>query len=398
MKKLISIMAACLLVFGFAAMASADYCAQCEGDDPGHINRGCEGTQSCCCPFDYEDYGRCNTSSWGGCEGSNYSDYCEDSYCEETGPKPTSIHRAIFELCDCYPDLKIGDTIYVSMEVLVDKGTGTAVTGDNGVYWAEDVNTTAGGNGILVEAHKSQSDVCADSDCVPDSAFEGEYAYLLAGGTAGTVNSGNSCTLADSDRVVKIEPVEGENDGFELTDAGKSTLWIDIPWLRVDPARVMKGWKVYVKICIDREITSICGSADCCCLIYIGELCCEDTVTEHSMIFPYLTAANSGWWSGIAFTNTGTADASVMLTLYEEDGDSFQTVTPVTVPAGRIVAMNQVALYALDWNTLTSVDGTPGNARYYVIATGTSSLYGFGMMAKTGTGESMGYLAPTMGN
>ncbi len=389
MKKLISIMAACLLVFGFAGMASADYCAQCEGDDPGHINRGCEGTQDCCCPFDYEDFGRCSTQGWGGCEVSDYSDsdYCGPSYCESAGPKPTSIHRAIFELCDCYPDLKVGDTIYVSMEIMVDKGTGTPVIGDNGVYWAENVGTT----GILVEAKKNQADVCADTDCTPDSSFTGDYNYLLANGNSGAVNSGNSCSISDKNRVVRIEPVEGNNNGFTLTDAGKSTLWIDIPWLRVDPARVMKGWGVYVKICIDRELTSICGDADCCCLIYIGELCCEDEVSENEVIAPYFTAADSGWWAGLALTNAGTTDASVMLYLYEDDGDSFALVDPIIVPANDIVALNHVALYGLAWNTLTSVDGTPGNGRYYVVAKfANSKVFVFAMMGKTG-GESMGY-------
>lgn len=378
MKKLISIMAACLLVFGFAAMASADYCAQCEGDDPGHINRGCEGVQQNCVPFDYEDFGRCEGEMW------------YDSYCESAGKN--DIHRAIFELCDCYPDLAIGDTIYVSMEVLVDKGTGTPVKGDNGVYWAEDVNTVAGGRGILVEPFKTQSEICADPDCEPEYAFEGAYNYLLANGNVGTVYTGTNCAPADAQRVVKIEPVEANNDGFTLMDAGKATLWIDIPWLRVDPARVMKGWKVYVKICIDRELTSICGSADCCCLIYIGELCCDETVSEGGLIFPYFTAANVGWWSGLAITNVGSTDGTVMLTLYEMDGDAFQTAEAITVPANGMVVYNMVGLYALDWNVVKSVDGTPGNSRFYVEATGAFPMTGFGMMAKTSTGESMGYL------
>lgn len=369
MKKLISIMAACLLVFGFAGMASAatgNYCAQCEGDDPGVIDRGCEAGQfRSCYPFDYEDV-------------TDYCDYEKDEY-----------HRAIFELCDCYPDLSIGDTIYVSMEIMVDKGTGTAVVGDNGVYWAEDVGTI-----IPAEAFKNQTDVCNDTSELPDYGFEGEFAYLLANGNAAAgVYTGSDCAVPDNMRAVKIEPVPGENDGYTLTEAGKATLWIDIPEMRADPSRVMKGWKVYVKICIDKDVDTICGSADCCCLIYIGELCCDEEFSEGSLIFPYFTAADSGWWSGIAITNVGSADGTVMLTLYEQDGDAFETAEAITVPANSMVVYNMVALYGLDWNTVKSVDGTAGNARFYVEAAGDFPMMGFGMMAKTATGESMGYLA-----
>lgn len=379
MKKLISIMAACLLVFGFAGMASADYCAQCEGDDPGHINRGCEGVQSSCLPFDYEDFGRC-------------ADYPYNSYCETAGK--TDIHRAIFELCDCYPDLAIGDTIYISMEVLVDKGTGTPVIGDNGVYWAEDVGSV----GPRVEAFRTQSEVCADADCEPAFSFTGAYFYRQANGNLGTPYAGSNCAVDELNRVVKIEPDVLNNNGFQLTDAGKATLWVDIPMLRVDPSRIQKGWKVYVKVCIDKEIDSICGSADCCCLIYIGELCCDDTmVTESGLIFPYFTAADSGWWSGLAITNLGDVDGTVMLKLYEQDGDAFETVEAITVPANSMVVYNHVSLYALDWNALKSVDGTAGNSRFYIQANGDFPMAGFGMMAKVSTGESMGYLAVPAG-
>lgn len=376
MKKLISIMAACLLVFGFAGMASADYCAQCE-TDPGNIDRGCEGVQDWCRPFDYE----------------NWNDYCA------TGKE--DFNRAIFELCDCYPDLEIGDTIYVSMEILVDKGAGP-VAGDNGVFWAEDVGTM----GPLVQAFRNQSDVCAVTrGATPNDSFKGIYNYLKANGQTGTPTDGRECAVADDNRVVKIEPnVDAQNEmawvdwGYELTDAGKATLWIDIPEMRVDPSSVMKGWKVFVKICVDKEISTICDSADCCCLIYIGELCCDYGTKETSLIFPYFTAANSGWWSGIAITNVSPADGTVMLTLYEQDGNVFQTAEAINVPANSMVVYNQAMLYGLSWDVVKGSLATAGKSRFYVEATADVSVMGFGMMAKTSTGESMGYLAvPTMG-
>jgi hypothetical protein len=379
MKKLISIMAACLLVFGFAGMASADPCAQCE-TDPGNIDRGCEGVQDSCYPFDYEDFGRCERGY--------------DSYCQSAGK--TDIHRAIFELCDCYPDLEIGDTVYVSMEILVDKGAGP-VAGENGVYWAQDVDST-----IPVQAFRTQADVCAAEYCTPKDEFVGIYDYLLADGTEGTPYEGSICAVEPENRVVKIQPdVDAQNDagmgdgyyGYTLTDAGKATLWIDIPWMRVDPTAIQKGWKVYVKICVDKELSTICDSAECCCLIYIGELCCDDVVKESGLIFPYFTAADSGWWSGIAITNVSSADGAVMLTLYEQDGNVFQTSEAITVPANSMVVYNQAMLYGLSWDVVKGSLATAGKSRFYVEATADVSIMGFGMMAKTSTGESMGYLA-----
>ncbi len=58
-------------------------------------------------------------------------------------PKPCKDNIALFKICDCIPEVwetaDVGDTIDISMEILVDKGNGM-VTGDNGVYWAQDVN------------------------------------------------------------------------------------------------------------------------------------------------------------------------------------------------------------------------------------------------------------------
>lgn len=364
MKKLISIMAACLLVFGFAGMASADFCAQCE-TDPGNIDRGCEaGQDRSCYPFDYEDL----------------TDYCEYG--------KGDFHRAIFELCDCYPDIAIGDTIYVSMEIFVDKATGIPEDGDNGVYWAENVGTC-----IPVETFEDFEDACDDSSDRPEDCFAGEYVYRLANNNVGTPYTGSDCAVPDANRVVKIEPVAGNNDGFTLTEAKEATLWIDIPEMRVDPSRITKGWGVYVEICISMDVDTICFETDCCCLIYIGELCCDDAMeTSGYLIYPYFTAADSGWWSGLAVTNVGSVDGTVMLTLYEQDGDAFETVEAITVPANSMVVYNQASLYALDWAIIKSVDGIAGNSRFYVKAVGDFPMTGFGMMAKTSTGESMGYL------
>jgi len=401
MKKLISIMAACLLVFGFAGMASgADgpYCVQCEGEDPGTIDRGCETSQQTCTPFDYE----------------NPDDYC---YTETKG-----FRRALFELCDCYPDLKLNDTIFVSMEILVDRGTGTPVTGDNGVYWAEDVNTL----GPAVEAFKDQAEAC-NPLVQQTSSFPGYYVYsgtrLVESGSyddAGYLGpmEEDGCTVPDNQRYTRFEPdyewleayaiatypsaadpiqeaIDELQWGYRLASAGKATLWIDIPEMRVDPSRIQRDWGVYVRICIDKKIDSICGTADCCCLIYIGSLCCEeDTSGSGAILFPYFTAANSGWWSGLALTNLSDADGYAPLPLYEADGDVFQTATPVLVKANSIEVFNHISLYALDWNVVkSSAAGVAGDDRFYVEATGEFPMAGFGMMAKVSTGESMGYLA-----
>jgi hypothetical protein len=392
MKKAITLLAACMLVFGFAGMAAADPCVTCEAD-PGHIARGCEmGQDISCYPFDYEDFGYCSTID------------APDSYCEKADKG--AIHRALFKICDCLTDgtfdsLAEGDTVDISMEILVDKGDGQ-IEGDNGVYWAENVNS----KGVGVEPFQSQIDACADDSCYPGAIFDGVFNYKTASGSLGSPAEGSNCDLSDSERVVYFEAAPGQeptSHGYVVTSDddvnNNSVWWIDIPYLRVDPDKVEAGWKVYVKICLYNDLNSggVCGENNgCCCVIYIGELCCESIVNYGSCVYPYLPPLNTTYWNtmGLAVSNMDDQAGTATITVYEADGD----VGTSTVD----LAANGIFL----WTAATMVPeltqiagtGTLGDSMSYAVVTGTVMVRGFVMIASSHTGESIGYIPDCCGS
>ncbi len=396
MKKTILIIAASMLVFAFFGVASAEILT-CS--DAGNIARGCEATVTpfqsdpyCyTSPFDYEDfYG----SHWD-CSTPN------DSYCP--GPDKDEFHRALFKICDCIEDGKFtsvdtGDTIDIGMEVLVDKKDGNGpVGGNNGVYWAEDVNTTGSG-GVGVEPFANQGVACADTSCTPKFVFEGVFDYFLGDGTLTRKSpyTGIDCDVPANQEITKFQAnvKQRGRHGYKVLPAdtvdNKSVWWIDIPELRADSNLVTKGWDVYVKVCLYNTLDTggVCGECEGCCYnLLIGTLCCDDTPTTCSdtLTFPYFPKTDS-YWYGMAVTNLSDEAGSASVTLYEEDGDVFTGT--VTIAAHSTYVIDTVA----DLTLTTSVDGTLGNARSYATVVTDFSASGFAMMANSG-GTSMGYLA-----
>lgn len=360
-------------VFGVAAMASAA-CFNCAGD-AGNIARGCDSAQDpACSPFDFE----------------NPNDYCDTK----------EPNRALFKICDCIPEIfetiEAGDTIDISMEILVDSGDGPDA-GDNGVYWAEDVGT----QGIALGTYNNQADAC-DADYQYGSYFSGPFKYLKQDGKVGGVETGNICDIDDSDRVVKIVPdraladEEGTTTGYEITDNDdyddKATWAIDIPEMRVDNNKVNGGEKVWVKICLSRYTGGICEELPCCCEIYIGELCCpEDTASGfNAIVYPYFPPANTTVWNllGMTITNLDDAAANAVITMYESDGD----VGTLTVNVGaKGIYLNTLGALAADMEQ-TAGTGTLGDAKCYLVVEPLFNATGFAMIADTIDGASMGYL------
>lgn len=398
MKKTISILAACMLVFAFAGMASAEILT-CE-TDPGHIDRGCEtaAEQSSCytSPFDYEDF-------------YGYYRNCDsplNSYCES--PDKNDLHRALFKICDCitegiFPEVNEGDVIDISMEILVDKHDGNGpVEGNNGVYWAQDVNQT----GVAMETYANQGVACADESCYPENAFVGDFVYSLASSTttATVPYTGTACDVPENQEIVKFAACTTQTGAHGYTvqasDAvdNKSVWWIDIPYLRVD-SNITKGtgWDVYVKICLYTSLDAggVCGECEGCCYnVKIGTLCCDSTpvvtTCTDTLTFPYFPKTSS-YWYGMAVTNKSDEEGEFTVTLYENDGDVF-TYTD-TVPA------NSTMVITPDMLTVeTSVDGTLGNTQSWAKVVTDFSASGFGMMAKEDNGVSMGYLAERCGS
>ncbi|MDA3895441.1 MAG: hypothetical protein PF482_04750 [Desulfobacteraceae bacterium] len=223
----------------------------------------------------------------------NINDYCSQN---------SEPNRAIFEICDCVDDgvfenVVLGDVLDISMEILVDRGSGLE-SGDNGVYWAENVNSTGG---IPMQTYSSTVDACSDTDTTPDFMFSGQFQYLLALGSQGDVYLGTSCAIPDSNRVVKIMPVNGQqgSHGYTVTEddvINNRCSWrIDIPNIRVDSNMTVGGEKVYVNICLSRE------DVWCCYVIYIGELCCppslEESLDQYDLV--WTTGGHNNWFGQI---------------------------------------------------------------------------------------------------
>ena len=389
MKKVILILAACMLVFAFAGLASAETsigdCLTCE-TDPGNIARGCEsgttgqyGTACATTPFDYEDFGECS-------EGL-------DSYCAY-GTKG-DIHRAMIKICDCIPDPftdVLEDEIFdVGMTIFVDMKDGNGpVKGNNGVYWAAEVNN------VGMQTFNSEGAACDEDDCTPENAFVGDFEYILANGTTTSAlpYSGNSCDVDEDQEIVEFRAAAGQTGthGYTITAAdaisNNSVWWIDIPYLRADSNITQSGWDVYVEICIYESLDQggVCGTCEgCCCLIKIGTLCCDDTpvvtTCSDTLIFPYLPKTTS-YWYGMAVTNTSDEAGEASVTLYENDGD-VATAT-ITVPANTTMVISSDDL---------TTSGTLGDDKGYAVVVTDFSASGFAMMAKESNGVSMGYIA-----
>ncbi len=221
------------------------------------IDRGCESALDDCDAFDFETPGH----------------YLNNNQ-----------NLAVFNMCDCImdgtpEDLDTDTIVEVKMEILVDPGTGKA-SGDNGVYWAEDVNENLGfGFGLF------NSDESACSVINPyDSSVHGIFDYYTADGESGSPYSGidfGCDSLSAINRVVEIFPQYGSIiiPGYIITPEdvlnGRCVWTIDIPEMRVDPNRIAGGDDVWVRVCFSpKTVEGINSWADQCCQdVYIGQLC-----------------------------------------------------------------------------------------------------------------------------
>jgi len=408
MKKVISILAACMLVFSFAGMVSAqDIPGAGECESAGNIFRGCErpGEQTDCSttPFDYEDFGDCSVGMGSYCAAAGKDDY----------------HRALIPICDCIQNLEdfdepnAGDVYDVFMEILVDKGDGEKVGGDNGVYFAEDV----GESGVLVQAFEDDIEACDEIACDPADAFQGSFVYLDADGDTVTPYMGNNCEVDEDARATSLEPANVEDRptfnydpdnpttapyGYTVTAAdvsnGRSTWWVDIPMLRADSNITERGWKVYVKVSIQlAEETGTGGLCSDCpkCehLVEIGTLCCDEAEEScaDTLIFPYFPDITD-FWFGLVITNLGSEDGLATINLYETGTNGDKASGTVTVPANGTRVFTSSELYE-ELSFDESPDGVLGNASSYLKIVTDFPASGFAMQAKRDDGTaSMGYL------
>ena len=373
MKKVMTILMAAAMIFGFTGMASAVDCTTCL--DPLEINRGCETEQDDCYPFDYENQEFPN------------------NYCDEITGKTEP--RVVFPLCDCpfAEDLAEGDQVDVRLEILVNGNAGA-----NGAYWAEDVNDTGG---IGVETYGSETLACED-DTPFESAFVGSFDYrgYDEDGVQTDMNlpSYPNCDPDEDDRPTIIRPTSGQcnsEHGYTLTlddvENDRSNWAIDIPHIMFDPSMINEGDVISVQICLNCEdeegcvdAGSICGGCGCCCEFELGSILCCAAGTSTSLIYPYVTSMDDAkWWYGMVITNIGSNDGEAEVTIYETDGDS----ETITVP----VEANNMKVFS-NMDLMEEFGEDIGDARAYFRVKTDFSADGFLFIGNDGLAEAMGYL------
>jgi hypothetical protein len=383
MKKFIAVLFAAGFVFGFVGLAIAQDCTTCL--PPQTINRGCEEEQAACLPFDYE-----NVDSF------SHLDTAYPNYCEEFAKQNP---RVLFPICDCVEevgDLNEGDVVDISLEILVN-----GAEGNNGAYWAQDVN----GTGIGLETYPTESAACADSGF--DTFFGGVFqygTYQTDGTIAYSANVDTTYPDCDPDYTPTIiEPLPGQagcspaSHGYTVTAADElnnNSIWaIDIPHIVFDPTMVGEGDEISVRICValadpdDCSVASggVCGEVGCCCTFLLGDLCCPEATESFNLIYPYTTPMNdANWWYGMVITNlTGGAAGTANITVYENDGDSESV--EVEVPANGMFVRSNMELMDIFGEDI-------GDSRAYFDVETDFSASGFLFIGNDTKAEAMGYL------
>jgi hypothetical protein len=331
-------------------------------------------------PFDYDG------ESWGGINNVNGAvGFGAYGYCQGALPaafnyaeNPMRDCKFLFDVCEC-PDsceVKPGTTLGIQMIVDVDGD----YTTDDGVYFADPSMQT-----IWFDIQRNSNTYCqrTGEDRPGYSSMSNGFVYYDLFGNRvpyikdadhpnstveqvrnfGTIDYYRDISLKQSVKDGKelceiimsslrtplgdpyAGPIPDENKAralesrvqtdymFNETDAlGNCWLWIDIPAIRIDPAKasslIGKQIRVKVRLLFNREIESICERCQppdyCECELIVATICCE-AGAGNCMFFPYVLQGlqDMNWSSGIAVTARGDlpADAFCELTLKDASGN-----------------------------------------------------------------------------
>lgn len=405
MKKLILTISILAMVMGFAGVAAAQMCMDC--DEPGYINRGCDVLQRFNPVFDYNDTNTITGASYCGAKGD--------------------VHRAMLDVCECdaewvgysWSEIEAmgGLSIDISLEILVDDQEG-----NNGVYWAQEIDSTSG---LMMWTDKcSDSAMCSktyqdegrdlrplhiDPDMVPypwtsslavdfansNKWFAGPFIYEDIDGDEFEPIVGNKTTIMRPDPDAQLLGLTGYLMQIDDIQGGKCIWGYDMPAMWVDNSVINGGEVVTVRVTLTAtDSQGLCHKDDCECIILIGTLCCpeEEGDTGKTLIFPYMPKLY-GYYDaqGVAITNLTSEEGTATVTIYENDGDAF--TKDVTVPAMASKNLTIVDFEGFDLKTTGAGGGVLGTASkgYYVVVELDVNASGLAFFANSGTGESMGY-------
>ena len=363
-----------------------------------------QGTVCPCPTFDYElgDVTANTDPAYQSIPNYNYPGYCDGQ----------DVQGIIFKLCDCEKIAEMSTASSYAIRL-------TIMEPASGVYWtnqnvakqdcydaAVEDCTDAGtlplaAGSVYVSSHEdpalSGGNYCIDPcDATDGSANALSYYSATAGQSLydPSANAGiDCCFTCGTNRVKAVQTCYSR-----IMNNLESILVIDIPTLVYDPndINVQLGTAVKVKV----EIVEMPAGGDICagacksiceCIVKIGEFtdCSPDGCT---LCLPYLPAADSGWWAGMAFTNNCSKPALVELSFFAAGTTAKYTFA---VPAKSVetlvlsailddlaglatdapIYVNVVAAAAID----TKIEGACGVSAYVMMGNGT---------------EAQGYVAP----
>ena len=257
----------------------------------------------------------------------------------------------------------------VTMEILVN-----GLSGDNGVYWSNEAPQS--------EGYDNKDDAC--DALSTDGTALGAATYELANESAATPEAPHidDCDVAANGRAVVMNIADCD---LNLV-ANDDYLWFDLPAFNYDLDDIQEGDVVTVEITINKVPCGVYFTG----VWEIGTFGCQAAGFTSTILFPYFTNMEGDtYWDGISIVNLGSTDGTATLTVYEADGD---VATMTVAVSANSMYVNLLSAMVSGMTLTTSVDGTLGNARNYISVTADFNVDGFAMMARSDTGESMGYL------
>jgi len=318
----------------------------CAKSTVGHIKLGADGQPPTCQSFDFEVAGAGVTNV--------PPPYCSDH---------AAGNRMIIATSSTFDPVAYAVTMRIVVERL------GAVKAIPGVYWSTTAPGSLGAVGLTA--------ACA---AVPVAWAGTTYRQVnaIAAATPRAVAAAN-CNLTALQKAVYLDQAAAV-----LTAIGNNHLYINLPDFNYDPAEVLAGDVVKVRVTLTKVGCGAIGPLD----ITVGTFGCGAVpIVGSAQLCPYVTSLATGdsFWNGIAITNSNAADGNVLLTATKNDG-SVSTYTAAIPANGMFVSF----VSDIPW-TGTQPIGVPAyiNATSADIPAGSLNVF---IMMADGTNNSMGYL------
>jgi hypothetical protein len=265
----------------------------------------------------------------------------------------------------------------VTLEILVN-----GLPGDNGVYF------TAENVGFI--GSPDTATICNDIDNTANLTF------------AATCQAGTNCAAAGTCSEVNHTRLTTALSPGNLGTIGANQrfIWVDVPQMAYNTATagtmVVAGEAVSIRVTLGASNpgANVCGTDQFTVGPYTVPVGTFGTCGNNfGMVFPYFTDNTAPWWSGIAVVNMSDNDGAATVYVYEDDGTRAQLALNVT--AHQMEVYLTADLFNLAGVVTTPAGATLGNDRSYMVVCSNFNMDGFGFMANSEDGTSMGYLPRT---